>query len=220
MALTGYIKLHRSLLDWEWHDAPVTGWLFVNLLLMASHSSTTWRGIGIERGQLVTGRKSLSEQTGLSERQIRTALEHLQKTGEVTITPTNKFSLITIVQFEKFQAVEGKATIRTPAIPPADDQQSTTSEECKKYKKYNSSRETRFTPPTIDEVRAYCMERQNGIDPQAFVNYYDTSGWKRGKTTIKDWRACVRTWERREQHSATAPVEREVSSFADIYPSI
>jgi len=55
----------------------------------------------------------------------------------------------------------------------------------------------RFTPPTVDEVAAYCRQRNNGIDPQKFVDHYKTNDWKRGNTKIKDWQACVRTWEKR-----------------------
>ena len=53
-----------------------------------------------------------------------------------------------------------------------------------------------FTPPTIEEVAAYCRERANGINPQQFVDFYSTNGWKqKGGNPIKDWKACVRTWE-------------------------
>lgn len=64
------------------------------------------------------------------------------------------------------------------------------------------SRSTAFTPPTIEEVSAYCQERQNGINPQAFIDYYEASGWRRGDTKIKNWKACVRTWERREKNNS------------------
>jgi hypothetical protein len=57
----------------------------------------------------------------------------------------------------------------------------------------------RFAPPTVHEVKTYCLERKNGIDPQAFVDHYQASGWVRGKTKIKDWRACVRTWEKNKK---------------------
>lgn len=56
----------------------------------------------------------------------------------------------------------------------------------------------RFTPPTIEEVRKYCNERGNRVDPAAFVSFYDSNGWKVGKNPMKDWRAAVRTWEQRE----------------------
>lgn len=55
----------------------------------------------------------------------------------------------------------------------------------------------RFTPPTLAEVTAYCRERQNAVDPQRFIDYYTANGWKVGKNSMKDWKACVRTWERK-----------------------
>lgn len=63
----------------------------------------------------------------------------------------------------------------------------------------------RFTPPTVDEVRVYCLERENSIDPAAFVNFYAATNWTRGKTKISDWRACVRTWEQRRTENNPSP---------------
>lgn len=57
----------------------------------------------------------------------------------------------------------------------------------------------RFSPPTVEEVRAYCQERQNGIDAQTFVDFYASKGWMIGKNRMKDWRAAVRTWEKGEK---------------------
>jgi hypothetical protein len=55
-----------------------------------------------------------------------------------------------------------------------------------------------FKPPTIDEVKGYCLERQNNVDPFKFINHYESVGWMRGKNKIKSWKACVRTWETKE----------------------
>ena len=55
-----------------------------------------------------------------------------------------------------------------------------------------------FVPPSVDEVRAYCQERRNRIDPQAFLDYYEARGWRLGKTPMKDWKAAVRTWEKNQ----------------------
>jgi hypothetical protein len=63
----------------------------------------------------------------------------------------------------------------------------------------------RFVPPTKDEVRAYCSERKNKIDADQFVDYYESNGWKRGRTSMKDWRAAVRTWERNGFQSSGSP---------------
>lgn len=70
-------------------------------------------------------------------------------------------------------------------------------EEIKRDIKNNSvvQKRTRFSPPTIDEVKAYCKERKNNVDAERFVDYYNSNGWMVGKNKMKDWKAAVRTWE-------------------------
>lgn len=58
------------------------------------------------------------------------------------------------------------------------------------------SKKPRFTKPTVDEIRAYCLERKNNVDPQNFYDFYEAKGWMVGKNHMKDWRASVRTWEK------------------------
>lgn len=60
-----------------------------------------------------------------------------------------------------------------------------------------------FIPPTVAEVAAYCRERGNTVDPQKFVDHYDASGWMRGNSRVKDWKACVRTWEHNDKQGST-----------------
>lgn len=57
----------------------------------------------------------------------------------------------------------------------------------------------RFAAPSLVEVSEYCKERGNSVDPQAFIDHYEANGWVRGKTKIKDWKACVRTWEKNQK---------------------
>ena len=65
--------------------------------------------------------------------------------------------------------------------------------------KERETKRKRFTPPSVDEVREYCKERKNGIDPEAFVDYYEARGWKYGQgKPVVDWKAAVRTWEKRK----------------------
>ena len=64
------------------------------------------------------------------------------------------------------------------------------------FENENKTRAKSFIPPSAEEVAAYCLERDNGIDAQRFVTYYEARGWMLGKTKMKDWRAAVRTWER------------------------
>ena len=61
------------------------------------------------------------------------------------------------------------------------------------------STKKKFTKPTLEEVEQYCKERNNNINPQTFIDYYESVGWKVGKSSMKDWKACVRTWENKEK---------------------
>ena len=67
------------------------------------------------------------------------------------------------------------------------------------------SKSKRFIPPTVEEVMAYCKERKNSIDAQYFVDWYTAKGWMIGKNKMKDWKATVRYWERKENTSGKSP---------------
>ena len=66
-----------------------------------------------------------------------------------------------------------------------------------------------FVPPSLEEVQAYCQDRGNSVDPQRFVDYYTANGWLVGKNRMKDWKACVRTWEKNNFSQAPAPTKEK-----------
>lgn len=71
----------------------------------------------------------------------------------------------------------------------------------KEYKKEKYKKEKSFVKPTIDEIQQYCTERNNGINAIAFYDFYESKGWYVGKNKMKDWKACVRTWEQRKDNT-------------------
>jgi hypothetical protein len=77
----------------------------------------------------------------------------------------------------------------------------------------------KFIPPTIEQVQEYCKERNNTVDAEKFVNHYASSNWFRGKTKLKDWKACVRTWEKNEKDKLTTthqnPPQQSSNPFLD-----
>ena len=81
--------------------------------------------------------------------------------------------------------------ISDDSICPRNPIQSNTESESESNTKY-----TRFVPPTVPEVQAYCLERKNNVNAEQFVDFYTSKGWKVGNNPMKDWKACVRTWER------------------------
>ena len=136
----GWIKLHRKFMTWEWYADDHMVRLFVHLLLEANHKPQRWRGILIERGQLVTGRFKLSENTGISEQSIRTCLNRLKSTSEITIKSTSKYSIITICNYNKYnlatteinQQINQQSNQQLTSNQPATNQQLTTSNNNKK----------------------------------------------------------------------------------------
>ena len=101
--LSGYIKLHRSILQWEWHTDPNTLSVFIHCLALANFQDTKWRDIVIPRGSFVGSRASLAEKTGLSEKQVRTSIERLKRAGNLATKSTNKYTVYTVENYDRFQ---------------------------------------------------------------------------------------------------------------------
>lgn len=101
--MNGWICLHRKILEWEWYEDINTTRLFTHLLLKANYKENNWRGVTIKRGQLVTSVAHLVTETGLSVSQVRTCINKLKSTKEITSEPTNKFTLITLVNYRDYQ---------------------------------------------------------------------------------------------------------------------
>lgn len=131
--MSGFIVLHRKMNKWEWAQKPLTLALFIHLILNANHKDQEWQGITVKRGQIITGRKKLAENTGLSERQVRTALNHLKATKEVTITTTKKYSIISITNYNKYQDYDQQNANKRPT----SDQQATTNNNDNNINKYS-----------------------------------------------------------------------------------
>ena len=191
--MNGYIILDRKMLDWGWYDDSNTKDVFLHLLLTANWQETEYHGKKIGIGQTVFGRKALAEKLGMSERNVRTALEHLENTGEIRIESTNKYSVATVVNWAKYQFVPDGATNNRPTT----DHQPTTP------KKRNNKKV--FTPPTLEQVRAYAEEKQSPVDPEYFWNYYKAGEW----SGVQNWKQKFITWDRRERERQGSRPQQE-----------
>lgn len=81
----------------------------------------------------------------------------------------------------------------------------------------------RFIKPSVQEIKAYCFERGNGIDAERFWNYYESNGWKVGRNAMKDWRACIRTWEQKDKQQkqlTLTKAERNANAYERMYDEI
>jgi len=130
----GYIKLWRRFVEWDWYSDQHTKCLFLHLLLTANYKTTRYRGVDVERGQCIIGRKTLAKTLGMSEQNVRTALTHLKSTNEVTSKSYSKFSIATIINYDLYQQNDHVVNQQVTSNQPASNQQVTTSKECKNVK--------------------------------------------------------------------------------------
>lgn len=117
-----YIRLFRKITNWEWYSDGNTMRVFLHLLLTANWKDGRYRGHEIPRGSVVIGRKTLAKELKLSEREVRTALEHLKSTNEITTKTTNRFTIVTLVNYDNYQVVVNDSDHQNDQQP---DQQST-----------------------------------------------------------------------------------------------
>lgn len=99
----GWIKLHRKFLDWQWYDNPAVKSVFLHLLLSANVEDNQWQGITVKRGQFVSSLEKISNATGHSVQEVRTALKKLKSTGCITQSAYPKFSVFTVINYNNYQ---------------------------------------------------------------------------------------------------------------------
>lgn len=208
-----YIKLNRKIMEWEWYGNINTCRLFIHMLLRANWKDGRFEGKVIPRGSFVSSLPKLADETSMTIREVRTAISHLKLTGEVTCKTYPKYTVFTVKNYCEYQSSDIQNDSQTTDNRHSNDILTTTIEE-KKEGKNNKKEDTnvskkKFEPPTVDDVRAYCQERNNSVDPQTFVDFYSSKGWMVGKNHMKDWKAAVRTWEKSSRQSREAPAQKK-----------
>lgn len=122
--MSGWIKLHRSLSEWEWYDDINATRLLIHFLISVNYEDKKWKGINIPAGSLVFSYDTLSNKVNLSVQQIRTALKKIESSGEVTRKATNKYQLVTLVKWEKLQQSNEDSNKQTPSKATGEQQAS------------------------------------------------------------------------------------------------
>lgn len=201
----GWVKAYRAWMDHPaiWRDGDhIAVWMY--LQLNASHAQIPMMFAGemitLQPRQLITGRYVISEKCRVQESKVKRILSEFEKYHLIDRQRSNKNSLITILPTDAERESDRQNDRQVTDNRPTSDRQVTTNknERMKECKNVNNM----GVPPSLDEVEAYCQERNSNIDPAAFFDYYTARGWKLAKgAMIKDWRACIRTWERRNKET-------------------
>ena len=175
---TGLILIHRKIVTWEWYQNPNTFRVFLHCLLMANFVDGRFEGKEIKRGQFVTSLQKLSEQTSLSLRQVRTSLEHLILTGELTSKSYSKYRVITVVNYDKYQNNDRQIDSQMTGERQADDSQVTGKRQQYKNDKKGRMEEGNNYSITIDADRfnAFWKEYPKKVSKVAAIK-----AWKKLK---------------------------------------
>ena len=226
MELKGYVKIHRKILDWKWwHDANVFR-LFFYILAKANWKDSEFEDIIVERGSLVTSYEKLAAGTGLSVRQVRTALDKLESTGEIEKNKnvrgidnqmtnerhTKKYTFIRVCNYDKYQerlSNDNQMTFERLS----NDFQMTTNEEYKEYKEIKeecvvgeADTQTRTisssqSKPSLDDVKAFVSDKKLKVSPDRFFYYYEARDWKdRSGQEITNWKMALMGWNAMPTH--------------------
>ena len=221
----GWISIHRKIQDniiWSSLEPFDRRSAWIDLLLLANHEDNemliNYETVTIKRGQCLVSVRKLGERWRWGKDRVLKYLKLLESLNMVQRSSINKQTLLTVENYGKYQICQD--TVKDKEQTSNRRESATNNNENNDNKKNNNNNinnNRAFTPPTVEEVKAYCLERNNSVDPEAFVSFYESKGWMIGKNKMKDWKAAVRTWEKSRkgssQGSAPAPKKNKFDNF-------
>lgn len=234
--MEGWVTLHRKFLQWEWFDIPEMVKFFIYLLLMAGHSERKFRGIQLQRGEIITSTPTMMKDTKLSEQQIRTCIKRLKSTGEITCKSTNKFTIITICNYDRYQSEDLTANGQNNGQPntQATDKQRTNNgllydirivHNNETIKQLNNnislctdSAHTREDKERDEIFKIFFLKNfdRPAHEVERFYNHYEAQGWDRGNgRKITDKIAAARNWEQEDKTKRRFP-EPFIAAMRDL----
>ena len=212
--MNGYIKIHRKMREWGWYSEPNTKAVFLHFLLTANFKDTEWKGTTIKAGQTVFGRKELAKTLGMTVQQVRTAVQHLKITNEITTYSTNRFTVVTVVNWEKYQLcddeITNKSTSKLTNKQPTSNQQTTNKQPHLKNDK-NDKNINKYIMPAMGEFENVLLSEEeleklkerfpyDWQDRVERLSGYIASKGKRYKSHY----ATILSWARKDRKDAEA----------------
>lgn len=188
--MSGFVKIFRSLKEWEWYDDHNATRLLVHLLLSVNYEDKKWKGIDIPKGSMVLSWDTLAKDVGLTPMQCRTSMSKLESSGEVTRKVTNKYQFVSLVKWDKFQISNGCLTDNLTDEQQTNNRQITTTKE---YKEIKNKRSSASIIPTYDEFESYALTKRPEVDVNHLKAKFESwveADWKDGfGNKIVNWKS-------------------------------
>ena len=204
--MDGWVSIYRKMQDKSWYRDSEYVHVWLHLILNANYSNKrVWvngQEVEVKRGQLLTSRIAISDKTGVTQSKIYRILSRYESEHQIEQQKTNKYTIITIVNYEEYQKSEQQTEQQMNNKRTTDEQQMNTNNNDNnvnndnKYKKKN--KKEKFVKPTVEEVQNYIQEKNLKVNAEGFIDYYEANGWLVGKNHMKDWKATLRNWNRRQ----------------------
>jgi hypothetical protein len=202
----GWVKLYRKLSDNKlWTSEKFSrGQAWIDLLMLANHKDAYIYARGVKltvkRGQVGWSIKKLGERWQWSPNKVRKFLKDLENEHQIEHQKNNVSTIITIINYHDYQSEELQKEYQKNTRRTAEEPQKNTNNNDKNVNNdKNDKKGKRFTPPSLEEVSEYCKERNNSVDPEKFIAFYNSKGWKVGNQSMKSWKDSVITWEKRDK---------------------
>ena len=202
--MQGWIKLHRQIREHGFFKeqrrfSKFEAW--IDILLRANHKETEilmdYKLVKVKPGQFITSEVKLSNDWNWNRKTVRKFLTMLESEEMILKKGTARWTSITVAKWASYQSdgqLNGQGVGQ--GVGQAMDRGLDTDKNVKNDKNEKKNNRGKFIPPSIDEIKEYCKERNNNIDAEQFHDFYSSKNWFVGKNKMKDWKAAVRTWER------------------------
>lgn len=162
MSEEGFIKISRKMISWGWFKDVNTAHLFMYCLMRANYKDAEWKGVKVKRGSFITSLKHMSEETGLTLQQIRTALEHLVSTHEITKQSSFKNTVIIVNNYDKYQDGNTKSNNKSTKYQQSSNTVVTKSQHSGNKVVTTDKKNKKYSPPVREENTAHAPERSDG----------------------------------------------------------
>lgn len=217
----GYIALHRKIQDHPFYKedrefSKYEAW--VDILQEVRHSEEPKEvifGMKILKcfyAESLYSIKTWAKRWNWTESKVRRYFKLLENMKQIETKSEVITTRLKVLNYGVYDPKRSANESQVTSKRSTNDEQATTNKNVKNEKNVKK-KET--IPPKLKDVEKYCLERKNNINPESFIDHYETNGWMRGKNKIKSWKACIRTWEKNNNNNGfNKPNNNEVTGTA------